>query len=134
MKTLTKVALAIALITLFSSCQSGSDVKQVLSKSETRKEIMDTIANNSSMSKEMMESMMNNTPLLISNKTGLTNYLKDGYECFKFDSNADSIALLFKKVEKNMDKQEQMGINARNTFSSIFSVKKYCDDFSKIIS
>lgn len=81
-----------------------------------------------------LESMMNNTPLLISNKTGLTNYLKDGYECFKFDPNVASIVLLFKKVEKNMDMQEQMSINARNTFLSIFSVKNYCNDFSKIIS
>ena len=47
MKTLQTFILAIALITLFSSCQSASDPKQVLSKSETRKEIMDTIANNS---------------------------------------------------------------------------------------
>ncbi len=46
MKTLQKVTLAIALITLFSSCQSGSDIKQVLAKPEARKEIMDSIANN----------------------------------------------------------------------------------------
>lgn len=59
MKTLQKVTLATALITLFSSCQSNTDIKQVLSKSDTRNEIMDTIANNSSMSKEMMEAMMN---------------------------------------------------------------------------
>jgi glycosyltransferase involved in cell wall biosynthesis len=81
-----------------------------------------------------LESMMNNTPLLISNKTGLTSYLKDDFECFKFDSNIDSIVLLLKKVEKNMDKQEQMGINARNTFLSIFSIENYCNDFSKIVS
>ena len=35
MKTLQKVTLAIALITLFASCQSGTDIKQVLSKSDT---------------------------------------------------------------------------------------------------
>ena len=81
-----------------------------------------------------LESMMNNTPLLISNKTGLTKYLKDGYECFKFDSDVDSMVSLFKKVEKNIDRQEQMGINARNTFLSLFSVENYCNVFSKIIS
>src|SRR5665811_872764 len=35
MKILQKVTLAIALITLFASCQSGTDIKQVLSKSDT---------------------------------------------------------------------------------------------------
>lgn len=80
-----------------------------------------------------LEAMMNNTPLLISNKTGLTKYLKDGRECFKFDSDVDSIVLLFKKVEKNIDKHEQMGINARSTFLSLFSIENYCNAFSKII-
>lgn len=59
MKTLQKAALAIVLISLFASCQSTSDPKQVLSNKETRREIIDTIANNSEMSKEMMEAMMN---------------------------------------------------------------------------
>lgn len=81
-----------------------------------------------------LEAMMNNTPLLISNETGLTKYLKDGYDCFKFDSDIDSMVSLFKKVEKNIDKQEQMGINARNTFLSLFSIENYCNVFSKIIS
>ncbi len=59
MKTLQKITLAIALITLFASCQTSTDIKQVLSESDTRKEIMDTIANNSNKSKEMMKIMMN---------------------------------------------------------------------------
>jgi hypothetical protein len=59
MNTIQKVTLTIALIILFASCQSGTDIKQVLSKSDMRKEIMDTIANNSDMSKEVMMRMMN---------------------------------------------------------------------------
>ena len=59
MKTLQKVILAIVLISLFSACQSNTDVKKILAKSETRTAIMDTIANNSEMSKEMMTAMMN---------------------------------------------------------------------------
>ncbi len=61
MKTLRKVTCvfaAITLIAVFSSCQSSPDVKEVLSKPETRNMIMDSIANNSTMSMEMMESMM----------------------------------------------------------------------------
>ena len=60
MKKIQKFALAIALITLFTSCQSSSDPKQLLANKETRKEIIGTISNDSEMAKEMMEAMMNN--------------------------------------------------------------------------
>ena len=59
MKSLQKAALATALIMVFASCQSSTDVTQTLSKPDTRKEMMDRIANDSSMSKEMMGAMMN---------------------------------------------------------------------------
>ena len=58
MKKFQKITLTIALVTVLASCQSGTDTKQILSKSETRKEMMDKIANDSSMSKEMMGAMM----------------------------------------------------------------------------
>jgi len=61
MKTIQKFALTIALIALFTSCQSSSDPKQLLANKETRKEIIGKIANDSEMAKEMMEAMMNNT-------------------------------------------------------------------------
>ena len=61
MKNLKKFLLSIVLIavTLFASGQPKTDVKQILSKPETRKLIMDAIANDSIMSKEMMTTMMN---------------------------------------------------------------------------
>jgi glycosyltransferase involved in cell wall biosynthesis len=80
-----------------------------------------------------IESLMNKTPLLISNSTGLTHYLIDGKECFKFDSNIDSIVSLFEKVERNFNMQEQMSVNARSTYLSLFSMDKYCNEFSKML-
>ena len=80
-----------------------------------------------------LEAMMNQTPLLISNTTGLSDYLTEGKECFKFDSNRDAMMALFDKVERNFNLQEQMGINARSTFIATFTMKNYCDSFSKII-
>ena len=59
MKSLQKLTMLIALITFFASCQSGTDVNQTLSKTETRMEMMNKIADDSSMSKEMMATMMN---------------------------------------------------------------------------
>ena len=60
MKNVQKFVMSIFLIgvSLFASGQSNTDVKQVLSNPETRKLIMDTIANDSIMSKEMMTTMM----------------------------------------------------------------------------
>jgi hypothetical protein len=41
--------------------------------------------------------------------------------------------VLFEKVEQNFDNHLQMGIEARTTFLSSFSMQDYCDSFSKII-
>lgn len=62
MKTMKQFILVTILIALplFLSGQSNPDIKQILSDSETRKGIMDIIANDSIMSMEMMETMMNN--------------------------------------------------------------------------
>lgn len=81
----------------------------------------------------MSRSWLNLTPLLISNTTGLSDYLTKGKECFKFDPNRDVIIALFDKVERNFNFQVQMGINARSTFIAMFTMKNYCDIFSKII-
>ena len=43
---------------------------------------------------------MNGTPLLISYSTGLTAYLEEEKECFKFHPNAESIVEVFQKVER----------------------------------
>jgi ABC-type uncharacterized transport system permease subunit len=60
MQQLQKFALAIVLITLFASCQSTSDPKQLLSNKETRKETIETITNSNEMMNEMMEAILNN--------------------------------------------------------------------------
>ena len=60
MKALSTLPFAIILMTLFMSCQSGKNVKQILSKTNSRMELMDKIANSSSMSTEMMDAMLSN--------------------------------------------------------------------------
>jgi len=59
MKTLKKMTFFIALIALFASCQSNSDVNKILANQATKEAIMKTIANDSNLSVEMMEAMMN---------------------------------------------------------------------------
>jgi hypothetical protein len=59
MKTLNRITLLIALIALFSSCQSSTDVSKILANQDTKNAIMDTIANDSNLSVEMMDAIMN---------------------------------------------------------------------------
>ena len=61
MKTLQKILMLLVLISpfLFASCQSNTDINQILSKSDSRQKIMNIIANDSTMMKEMKEVMMN---------------------------------------------------------------------------
>ena len=57
---LMKATTFIVFVIFFTSCQSNTDVKKILAKQETRKEIMDSISSNSDMSVEMMTAMMSN--------------------------------------------------------------------------
>ena len=80
MKIFQKVTLLITSITLFASCQSSLDTKEILSKPDTRKEMMDKIANDSSMSKEMMVSMMNSNNgkmMMMENHTMMMQMMKE---------------------------------------------------------
>ncbi|OYU80813.1 MAG: hypothetical protein CFE23_07555 [Flavobacterium sp. BFFFF1] len=81
-----------------------------------------------------LESMMNQVPLLVSNGAGLSQYLTEDKECFKFDPDVDSTVKLFKKVEENIHKHPEMCINARKTFADGFTMEQYCRQFLDIIS
>lgn len=80
-----------------------------------------------------LESLMNQTPLLISNNTGLTHYLVDEKDCYKFDATIESMISLLEKVEAKFGYHEQMNIEARKTFLASFSMSTYCENFSKVI-
>ncbi len=86
MKLLQTLAVAIGLVILFASCQSTSGQTQGLSNKETRKEIMNTIANDSMMSHEMMGAMLNgkngmmmreHQMVIMGNHNDMANMLKD---------------------------------------------------------
>lgn len=86
MKTLQKITLFIALVALFASCQSNTDVSKILSNQETKKAIMDNIANDSTLSKEMMEAMMNNENskmMMMENHGSMMKMMKENPEMMK---------------------------------------------------
>lgn len=101
MKRPLKSLLVIALITLFAACQSPTDLKQLLSKSETRKEIMDKIANDSSMAGEMMEAMMN---------AGIGKTMMQGNEKLKMTM-MDNQDMMMKMMKNNPGMMQMMMSN-----------------------
>ena len=80
-----------------------------------------------------IESLMNQTPLLISKNTGLTEYLSDGFDCFKFNPTVEDLILMFEKVELNFDNFIAMQQNARTTFLNEFGIEKYCVEMNNLI-
>lgn len=83
MKTLKLMMWAIAFVTLFASCESSSSQTRGLSTQETRKVMMDSIANDSTMSKQMLETMMNSRngmmmqQHMMGNQNSMMKMLKD---------------------------------------------------------
>lgn len=80
-----------------------------------------------------IEAMMNKTPLLISKDIGLSNYLTEGQECFKFSPCISDMIEIFEKVENSFFKHEEMAIKARNTFEKYFTIETYCKNFKELI-
>lgn len=59
MNTFKQFIFFIATVTVITSCGSGNDVQQLLSNTQTRKAIIDSIADNRELSQQMMTAMMN---------------------------------------------------------------------------
>lgn len=83
MKTLQTIMLAIASISLFAACESSSSQTQALSNEGSRRTIMNTIANDSTMSKEMISTMMKSKnggrymqPYMMEDPNTMTSMLK----------------------------------------------------------
>lgn len=80
-----------------------------------------------------LEALMNSTPLLLSYKTGLSEYLKDNENCYLFLPEKEKILELFKKVEDNFIEYEYLRKNARQSYLDNFSMEKYIAEMEKII-
>ena len=86
MKTLQNLTVAIALIALFSSCQSGVNGKKLLSTPETKTEIMDCIADDSTLCKEMTTKVINSKNgkvAMMGNHEAMMNMMKKNPDMMK---------------------------------------------------
>ena len=97
MKTLQKIVLSLGLIGLLNSCQSTN---QVLSKSDKRMEIMNTIANDESMSKEMIG-------ILMSSKSGKMAMMK-GHHAKMKEMMKEDPEMMKAMMSEMMDNPEMM--------------------------
>ncbi len=137
MKKLQKTGLPIALIMLLASCQSGTDVNQTLSKTETRMEMMNKIADDSTMSKEMMATMMNSNNgkmMMMENHEAMMKMMKENPGmmdnmmmnmmevcktdttmmsgmCKKMMENPQMMDMMQKMMDKNMDMGKVNGMD-----------------------
>lgn len=120
MKTLQNIFGLIALIGIFGSCQTP---KQVLSKSESRMQIMDNIASDYEMSKDMMDAIMSGEhgkmlmhermKAMMDDKSMMTKMMKDNPEMNKqmmsaIIKNAKSDTTLMSQMCKSMMDSPQM--------------------------
>lgn len=81
-----------------------------------------------------LESLMKGTPLLLSTKTGLADYLNEEFDCFKFIPNKEDIVRVFEKVEHSHFDYNSMRRNARKTYLRLFGMEDYCNNILKLIS
>lgn len=80
-----------------------------------------------------LESLMNKTPLLISNKTGLAQYMTDEKDCYILEPTIDSIVNTLERVENNFHFHQEMSKNARLTFEEKFKIVSYCNKITDLL-
>lgn len=81
-----------------------------------------------------VEGLMNKIPLLISTLAGISEYLEEGRECFKFYPDLDAIQNLLERIELESFDWEQLQNNSRITYKNLFSMESYCAKFLEILS
>lgn len=80
-----------------------------------------------------LESLMNGTPLLLSDKTGLSKYVIDGYGSFLFEPSVAGIYETLYKIDNTITNYQLLRQQARATYNSKFTSKRYLDEMMHII-
>lgn len=139
MKKVQKIFFVIALAALFTSCQSGTNTKQILSNADTRKDIMNTIANDSSMYHEMMTAMMDSKKgMMTGDHASMMKMMKDnpgmmndmmemcnkdtammGGMCKTMMANPQMMDMMKKMKDGNMDKMKMDNKKSMDTMQGM---------------
>jgi glycosyltransferase involved in cell wall biosynthesis len=81
-----------------------------------------------------LEGLMLGKPLLISNNTGLTEFLTDGVDAIKYEVNEKEIFQMLSKIDQiSIEQYNDMSKNARNTYLNNFSIDHYFKKMENVI-
>lgn len=80
-----------------------------------------------------IESLMNGKPILISLNTGLTPFINDYVNGFKFQIDKNGFYDVFEKATFNFDKISILSKNARILFEKEFTTERYFNDIKSLL-
>jgi len=71
--------------------------------------------------------MMNDTPIIVSTKCGVTDFLEDSVDCLMIKPDKDSLREILEKIEKDPDSLKRL--DSRKAFRSKFEMEIYLYNF-----
>ena len=80
-----------------------------------------------------LESLMNGVPILLSEKTGLADYILDGEEGYLFQPSVKGISDVLERAKSYIYKREAMAIMARQKYLNKFGVNTYLDRMNEVL-
>ena len=79
-----------------------------------------------------IETLMHQKPLIISNNTGLSEYLRPNYDCIAIDSTSENIFQIICQITKDKINLQNISENGRKTFLKNFTINDYCQQMNII--
>jgi glycosyltransferase involved in cell wall biosynthesis len=79
-----------------------------------------------------IESLMNGTPIIISNKTGLSKYCFNGKNSIVFNPIKSELIKIFEKISNEIP-NEKIRSEARNLFEKKFNINTYSKEIEKLV-
>jgi len=80
-----------------------------------------------------LESLMNGVPILLSEKTGLADYVIDGEEGYLFHPSEKGISDVLGRVQADISKRGDMAVMARQKYLDIFGMNTYLDRMNEVL-
>lgn len=81
-----------------------------------------------------LESLMFGVPLILSNSTGLANYISNEKSSILYEAKPKQLFAVFQKIENNIYPYEDLRTGARALFLKQFEIENYLQTFNKILS
>ena len=80
-----------------------------------------------------VEALMNGVPIVISSGSGLSEYINDEKEGFKFKYGNEEIIEVLERLERSSQSRNRMAVDARKTYLKLFSIEEYCGKMYRLL-